>query len=194
MTAGPPSVRAAVRLEHATIAWNTVEVFVTIGLGIAAGSLALIAFGLDSIVEIFASGVVLWNLRGEQDERRTRQSLRLVAGAFFTLAAVLLAGGVRNIVSSHHPDDSPAGIAYVAITAGVMFGLAGAKRQVSREIGNHPLAHEARVTFLDGLLATGIMLALVVNTAFGWWWADPAAALVVALAGIVEGFGTLRED
>ena len=139
MTAGPPSVRAAVRLEHATIAWNTVEVFVTIGLGIAAGSLALIAFGLDSIVEIFASGVVLWNLRGEQDERRTRQSLRLVAGAFFTLAAVLLAGGVRNIVSSHHPDDSPAGIAYVAITAGVMFGLAAAKRQVSREIGNHPL-------------------------------------------------------
>ena len=75
MTAGPPSVRAAVRLEHATIAWNTVEVFVTIGLGIAAGSLALIAFGLDSIVEIFASGVVLWNLRGVQDEGVERQRL-----------------------------------------------------------------------------------------------------------------------
>ncbi|TMK54523.1 MAG: hypothetical protein E6G60_21915 [Actinobacteria bacterium] len=143
MTAGPPSVRAAVRLEHATIAWNTVEVFVTIGLGIAAGSLALIAFGLDSIVEIFASGVVLWNLRGEQDERRTRQSLRLVAGAFFTLAAVLLAGGVRNIVSSHHPDDSPAGIAYVAITAGVMTGLAGDRQPPAGPRGARHLPRRA---------------------------------------------------
>ena len=186
-------VRRAKHLEIATIVWNVLEVFVTIGLGIAAGSLALIAFGLDSVAEILASGAVLWHLRGAGGPERARRALRLVALAFFALAAVLLAGGIRNLVVEQRPDDSPLGIAYLAITAGVMFGLAVAKRRLSATVESHPLVHEARVTFLDGILATSVLLALTVNAVFDWWWADPIAAILVAVVAIVEGMAAPRE-
>jgi divalent metal cation (Fe/Co/Zn/Cd) transporter len=185
--------RRARRLEVATIAWNVGEVFVTVGLGIAAGSLALIAFGLDSVAEIFASSVVLWHLRRAPAPDRTRRALWLVAIAFFVLAAVLIAAGVRNLAIGHRPDDSPFGIAYLAITACVMYGLAIAKLRTSRLIDDHPLVHEARVTFLDGTLALGILLALVVNAAFGWWWADSVAAIVVGVLAIFEGVAAPKE-
>ena len=195
MTAGAAtgSQRRALRLEFATIAWNAIEVFVTIGLGIAAGSLALIGFGLDSLVEIFASAVVLWHLRGTADREQTQRALRLVAFAFFTLAAVLLAGAARDLLTDHRAGESPIGIAYLAVTAVVMFALAFAKRRVSADLDNHPLSHEARVTMLDGALATGILLALAANSAFDWWWADPLAAAVVAIVAISEGIASPRE-
>lgn len=192
-TVGRPAVRAAVRLEYATVAWNTLEVFVTIGLGVAAGSLALIAFGLDSLVEIFASGVVLWHLRAEPAPQRERRALWLVALAFFALAAVLLAGAARDVITGHRAEASIPGIVYLGVTAVVMFSLAVAKRRVSVRLGNHPLSHEARVTLLDGCLATGILLALVANAVFGWWWADTAAAGVVGLVAIAEGIAAPRE-
>jgi divalent metal cation (Fe/Co/Zn/Cd) transporter len=185
--------RRALRLEHATIAWNAIEVFVTIGLGIAAGSLALIGFGLDSLVEIFASVVVLWHLRGAAGREQTQRALRLVASAFFTLAAVLLAGAARDLLTDHRAGESTLGIAYLAMTAAVMFSLAFAKRRVSVDLDNHPLAHEARVTMLDGALATAILLALAANAAFGWWWADPIAAAVLGIAAISEGIAAPRE-
>ena len=180
------------RLEYATVAWNVLEVFVTIGLGIAAGSLALIGFGLDSLVEIFASVVVLWHLRGGAGKERTQRALWLVAFAFFALAAVLLAGVVRDLVTDHRAGESPLGIAYLAVTAVVMFSLAVAKRRSSVDLDNHPLSHEARVTLLDGALATGILLALAVNAAFEWWWADPLAAAGIALVAISEGIAAPR--
>ena len=191
--AASSGVERARHLEVATIVWNVLEVFVTIGLGIAAGSLALIAFGLDSVAEILASGAVLWSLRGDAGRERTRRALRVVALAFFALAAVLFVGGVRNLITEQHPGDSPFGIAYLAVTAGVMFGLAIAKQRLSRKVDNHPLVHEARVTFLDGILATSVLLALVVNSAFGWWWADPLAAIAVAVVAVFEGIAAPRE-
>ena len=187
------SQRRALRLEYATIAWNAVEVFVAIGLGIAAGSLALIGFGLDSLVEIFASGVVLWHLRGTAGPEQTQRALRLVSLAFFTLATLLLAGAARDLLTDHRAGESPVGIVYLAMTAVVMFSLAFAKRRVSADLQNHPLSHEARVTMLDGALATGILLALAANAAFDWWWADPLAAAVVAIAAISEGIAAPRE-
>lgn len=186
-------VRRAKLLEIATIVWNVLEVFVTIGLGIAAGSLALIAFGLDSIAEVLASSAVLWHLRGNADPARSRRALRLVAAAFFVLAGVLLVGGVRHLVVEQRPDDSPAGIAYLAVTACVMLSLAFAKRRLSATVESHPLVHETRVTFLDGILATSVLLALVANSAFGWWWADPIAAIGVAVLAIFEGLAAPRE-
>lgn len=185
--------RRARLLEFATIAWNVLEVFVTVGLGIAAGSLALIAFGLDSIAEILASGAVLWHLRGNADPARTRRALQLVAVAFFALAGVLLIGGIRNLIIEQRPDDAPFGMAYLAVTACVMLTLAFAKRRLSATVGSHPLVHEARVTFLDGILATSVMLALVANSAFGWWWADPIAAIIVAIVAIFEGVAATNE-
>jgi divalent metal cation (Fe/Co/Zn/Cd) transporter len=170
-----------------------VEVFVTMGLGIAARSLALIAFGLDSLVEIFASAVVLWHLRGTPGRERTQRALWLVALAFFALAAILLAGAVRDLVTGHRADESPLGIAYLAVTAVVMFSLAAAKWRVSIHLDNHPLEHEARVTFLDGSLAVGILVALAANAALGWWWADPLAAAAVGVLAISEGIAAPRE-
>lgn len=175
------------------MAWNAVEVFVAIGLGIAAGSLALIAFGLDSLVEIFASAVALWHLRAAPDPQRTRRALRLVALAFFGLAVLLLAGAARDLLAGHRADDSPLGIAYLAVTAVVMFTLGVAKRRLSVVLDNHPLSHEARVTVLDGILATGILLALAANAALDWWWADPLAAAAVGVVAISEGIAAPRE-
>ncbi len=181
------------RLQYATIAWNLMEVFVTIGLGVAAGSLALVAFGLDSLVEVFASLVVIWYLADHRKDRgRTPRALWLVALAFALLGAYLLAASVFNIVTGEAADSSPLGIAYLAVTAVVMFLLAGLKRTVAREVRSEPLAAEAAMTFLDGCLACGILVALALNAAAGWWWADPAAACLVAVFCLREAVDNSR--
>ena len=182
------------RLEYLTVAWNVLEVFFTIGLGIAAGSLALIAFGLDSLIEIFASSVVLWHLRGDGGKAKTRRAMGLVAVAFFGLAVFLLAAAVQGLVSGREAEHSPLGIVYLAMTAVVMFTLSWRKRLLGASLANHPLEHEARITFLDGILATGVLLALIANLAFGWWWADPIAAALVGVAAIPEGLDALGDS
>jgi divalent metal cation (Fe/Co/Zn/Cd) transporter len=182
------------RLEYLTVAWNVLEVFFTIGLGIAAGSLALVAFGLDSLLEIFASSVVLWHLRGDGSGEATRRAMGLVAVAFFGLAAFLLAAAAQGLVSGREAEHSTLGIVYLAMTAVVMFTLSWRKRLLGESLANHPLEHEARITFLDGILATGVLLALVANLAFGWWWADPIAAALVGLAAIPEGLDALGDS
>ena len=181
------------RLQYATIAWNLMEVFVTIGLGIAAGSLALVAFGLDSLVEVFASVVVVWYIADHDAHGRSRRALRLVAVAFAVLAAYLIAASIYNISSGETAGSSPLGIAYLAITAVVMFGLAALKRNTARAACSAPLAAEASMTFLDGWLATGILVALVLNAVAGLWWADPAAATLVALFCAREAVENWRE-
>jgi divalent metal cation (Fe/Co/Zn/Cd) transporter len=187
-----PAAERAERLEIVTIAWNVMEVFVTVGLGVAASSLALVAFGLDSLIEIFASGVVLWQLRGE-GSARTHRAMLLVAVAFFALAAVLFVGAAYTFAIGHRADDSEWGVAYLGLTAVVMFSLAYRKWRLGEELANHPLEHEARITFLDGCLATGVLLALVATIAFGWWWADPLAAVIVAVACVPEGLDAWRD-
>jgi divalent metal cation (Fe/Co/Zn/Cd) transporter len=189
--------RRGVRLEWATNGWNLMEVAVTITLGLRAGSLALIAFGLDSVVEIFASTVVIRNLRDERHDpgdRRVHRSLRLIALAFWLLAAFLAVMSIRGLVRGDRPESSPAGIAYLAITAFVMFGLARLKRVTAGRMGSETLQAEAAMTFLDGCLSTGILGALALNAALGWWWTDAAAALLVAGFATNEGIGHWRES
>lgn len=189
------SLRRGIRLEWATTAWNAMEFFVTVSLGVASGSLALVAFGLDSLVEVFASMVVVWHLRDgtEPVVRRTRLAMRLIAGAFLVLAAYLLVASVRSLLVHATPDDSPLGIAYLAVTAVVMFGLAAVKRGTARALDSEPLAAEASMTFLDGCLCLLILTALAVNIAFGWWWADGLAALVIAGFAVREAIESLDE-
>ena len=173
------------------------EVFVTISLGVQAGSLALIAFGLDSIVEIFASTVVIRNLRDDRHDpgdERVHRSLRLIALAFWVLAGFLVVISVRGLVRGDRPDSSPLGVAYLAITAVVMFGLARLKRDTAVQLGSEPLQAEAAMTFLDGCLSSGILAALVLNTWLGWWWTDAAAALLVAGFAVTEGVDHWRES
>jgi divalent metal cation (Fe/Co/Zn/Cd) transporter len=181
--------RRALQLEYATIGWNLGEAILTIGLGIAAASLALVGFGADSIIEMFASLVVVWHLAPGHEvdhPERTALALRLVAGAFAVLAVVLVSVAIRDIATGRRPDESPWGMAYLAITAAVMFGLARIKHRIAGRLDSAPLRSEASMTFLDGLLATGTMVGLAMNAVFGWWWADPFAALLVGVAAANE--------
>jgi divalent metal cation (Fe/Co/Zn/Cd) transporter len=188
-------LRRGIRLEWATTAWNAMEVFVTISLGLAAHSLALVAFGLDSMIEVFASSVVIWHLREGRDPapHRTRLAFRLIAAAFFTLAGFLLVASIRSLVLGVEPEESPFGIAYLAVTAVVMFSLAAVKQRTARRIASGPLEAEASMTFLDGCLCVGILTALGVNVLFGWWWADGLAALAIAAFAAREGLESWRE-
>ncbi len=184
-----PGQRRALQLQWATIGWNVGEAFLTIGLGIAAGSLALIGFGFDSIIEVFASGIVIWHMRPHTDEERVareRRALRLVAVAFLLLAVVLVSASVRDLLTGREAGESLFGIGYLAVTALVMFGLAIWKGRVATLLGSSPLRAEARMTLLDGMLSVLTLSGLALNAALGWWWADPGAALVIAVVALNE--------
>lgn len=171
------------------MAWNVGEAFLAIGLGAVAGSLALVAFGATSIVEVFASLVVIWHLKpGAQPDlaRRTFQALRLVAIAFLLLGLALGATAVRDLVSGRVAGESWWGVAYLAVTAVVMFVLANAKKRLAERQGLEPLKAEATMTFLDGVLSLGTLTGLALNAAFGLWWADPLAALFVSVFALNE--------
>ena len=185
----PGLQRRGLLLEYATIAWNVGEAVLTISLGVAAASLALVGFGMVSVVEVFASGVVVWHLlpgHDVDDSGRTRLALRLTAGAFAALSIVLAVGAVRDLVSGRVAGESPWGIVYLAVTAFVMFGLAVLKRRTADALDSAPLRSEATMTFLDGILSTATLAGLALNAYAGLWWADPAAALLVALAAANE--------
>ncbi|HEV3353150.1 MAG TPA: cation transporter [Acidimicrobiales bacterium] len=165
------------------------EAVVAVSTGLAANSLALVAFGLDSCVEVFASIVVLWHLGGapeEADPARARRAVRLIAGAFALLGVYLLVQAVRGFVTRHNPESSLVGTVFIAATVVVMFMLAWAKRRTGRSLGNRPLIANASLTFIDGCLATGILAALLADRLFGWWWADPLAAAIVGLVALNE--------
>jgi divalent metal cation (Fe/Co/Zn/Cd) transporter len=185
--------RTGRRLQRVTIAWNLAEVGVTVALGVVAGSLALVAFGLDSLIEVFASLVVLWHM-SESDTHgtRDRRARRLVGIAFAVLACYLIVASGRALWIGAEPDSSPLGIAYLAVTALVMFGLAAWKKHVGRRLRSEPFLAEAHMTFFDGWLATAILAALVLNTTLGWWWADAAAATVVGIVAAREAVELLR--
>ncbi len=195
MTAGPGRSsedlrRRGLRLVWATIAWNIAEVFITVGLGVAAGSLALVAFGTDSMVEVFASLVVVWHSRDllvMEESARTRRSLKLIAVAFLGLGGVLVIGAVLRLVDGTVPDESPLGIIYLAATAIVMLTLAVLKRRTAAALHSDPLRAEAHVTYLDAFLAVSVLISLALNAAFEWWWADPIAALIIAFIALREG-------
>ena len=194
-TDAPELDRRALLLEYATIAWNVGEAVFTITLGSMAGSLALISFGTVSVVEVFASAVVVWHVRRDDrtSRRTTRLAQRLIAGAFAVLAVVLIAAAIGDLASRRIPGESPWGIAYLAVTAVVMFGLASMKKSTARKLGSEPLDSEATVTFFDGILSTSTLTGLALNAYAGWWWADPVAALLVGLAALNEARETWTE-
>jgi len=181
--------RRARRLEYATTAWNSLEAVIAISTGLASHSLALVAFGLDSCVEVLASVVVLWHLGGDAedvDPARARRALRLIAAAFAVLGAYLLVDAVRSLLTRTVSEPSGLGIAFMAATVVVMFGLARAKRRAGLALDSRPLLANASMTLIDGGLAAGVLVALVADRLAGWWWADPLAAGVVGLIALNE--------
>ena len=189
--------RLGLWLEYGTIGWNVVEAGLTIGLGIAAGSLALIGFGADSIIEVFASSVIVWHLRPGHEEdspERTSLALRIVGYAFAALALALATFAIRDLVTGRQPDESVWGAIYLVSAAVVMSALGWLKHRVARRIDSAPLASEATLTVLDGFLAAGTAVGLGLNILFGWWWADPLTALVVAVICVSEARENLEES
>jgi divalent metal cation (Fe/Co/Zn/Cd) transporter len=183
MTVMDDSTRTALRrrafaLEYATLGWNVAGSVVLAIAAIGAGSVALAGFGLDSLIEIGASTVVLWELSGT-GQRRQRRALWLIGYAFAALAIYLLAQSTVVLAAGYHPRHSALGIAWTAVTAAVMFALAAGKARTGRALDNPVLRTEGRVTLIDGILAAAVLLGLVLNTALGWWWADPAAGYVL---------------
>jgi divalent metal cation (Fe/Co/Zn/Cd) transporter len=178
-------------LEGITLGWNVIGVAVLAAASISAGSVALAGFGLDSLIEIGASTVVIWELSGT-GERRQIFALKLIAGAFLALALYLIIQSGAALALGHHATPSPAGIGWTAITAVAMFLLAAAKARTGKALGNPVLAAEGRVTFIDGLLATAVMGGVLLDDLAGWWWADPAAGLVIVYYAVREAMHILR--
>ena len=172
-------------LEGVTLGWNVAGIAVLAVAAVAARSVALAGFGLDSLIEIGASTVVLWELSGT-GENRQRRALRLIGGAFVALAAYLTIQSVLVLVAGYRPGHSVLGIAWTGLTAVAMFVLAAGKARTGKALGNPVLTTEGRVTLVDGILAVAVLAGLVLNAAAGWWWADPLAALVIVFYALRE--------
>lgn len=180
------------RLEYATLGWNVVGTVVVVAAAVAARSVALAGFGLDSLIEIFASVVVVWQLKGA-DEGREHRALRLIGIAFIVLALYILAQGIYSLISASHPERSDSGIAWLTATLIAMLLLAWGKHVTGRRLGNQVLLTEGHVTLVDAYLAGAVLLGLILNAAAGWWWADPLAGFVIVYYGLREGRAALRE-
>ena len=172
-------------LEAATLGWNVLGIAILAIAALAARSVALAGFGLDSLIEVGASTVVLWELSGA-GEARQRRALRLIAAAFVGLAIYLIMQTVVLFATGYHPHHSPLGIAWTALTAAAMFTLAAGKSSTGRALNNPVLTTENRVTVIDGLLACAVLLGLALNALLGWWWADPADGLFIVYYAIKE--------
>ncbi len=171
-------LRRGFALEYATLGWNVAGIVVLALAAVAARSVALAGFGLDSLIEIGASTVVIWEL-SSTGQRRQQQALRLIGYGFAALAVYLLAQSTVVLATGYHPRHSALGITWTAVTAAVMFALATGKARTGRALANPVLATEGRVTLIDGILAAAVLLGLALNAALGWWWADPAAGYVL---------------
>jgi divalent metal cation (Fe/Co/Zn/Cd) transporter len=186
-------LRRGLALEYITLAWNVIGVIVLAVTALAAGSVALAAFGIDSLIEILASTMVIWQLKGTDTADRTIPALRVIALAFAGLAVYITAQSTIVLINGDQPGHSITGAAWLAVTALVMFALARGKSDTGRRLDNTVLRTEARITVVDGALATIILLGVVLNSAIGWWWADPTAALVIVLYAIGEAQHAWRE-
>jgi len=165
-------------LEYVTLGWNVVGIVVLAVAAVSARSVALAGFGLDSLIEIGASTVVLWELSAT-GEHRQRRALRLIGGAFGLLAVYLLVQSTFVLVAGYHPRHSVPGILWTGATALVMFALAAGKTRTGAALGNRVLTTEGRVTLIDAVLAVAVLIGLTLNAVLGWWWADPVAGYVL---------------
>lgn len=185
--AAPAALRhRAGLLAWATIVWNAIEAVVAIGAGTAAGSGALIGFGLDSTVEVSAAVVALWYSRGEDDAREDAAS-KLIAVSFFALAGYVTLDAVVDLVQGNRPDESTVGMVLAVLSTIVMPVLAAAKRRTGQALGIRALIAEAAEIQVCAYLSVVLMVGLGVNATLGWWWADLLSALGIAALAANEG-------
>jgi len=197
----PPQERAALERRAKLLAWggnawHVIEFGVAVGAGVAAGSVALVGFGIDSAIEAFAGGVIVWRFSGGRGASHTaeRRAQQLVAASYAILVAYIGVEAVRDLLGSHHPGVSWIGIGLAAFTAPTMPLLARAKRKVGRSLNSSATVGEAGQNMICAYLSVALLVGLLANALAGWWWADPAAALVIAAVAAKEGLESLRGE
>ncbi|MCG8915711.1 cation transporter [Actinokineospora sp. PR83] len=195
----PPSRRAVLTrrvrlLVAATITYNLVEAVVAITAGAVASSAALIGFGLDSVIEVASAAAVAWQFSGADPRARERAALKVIAVSFFALAAYVAVESVRSLVGGGGAEHSTAGIVLAAVSLVVMPFLSTAQRRAGRELGSASAVADSRQTLLCTYLSGVLLVGLVLNSLFGWSWADPAVALVIAAVAVKEGRDAWRGE
>ncbi|WP_208636089.1 cation transporter [Amycolatopsis thailandensis] len=174
-------------LVAATITYNVVEAVVAISAGTVASSTALIGFGLDSVIEVASATAVAWQFSGKDPEARERTALKVIAVSFFALAAYVTVESVRTLFGADPAGHSTVGIALAAISLLVMPFLSHAQRRAGRELGSASAVADSKQTLLCTYLSGVLLVGLLLNSLFGWYWADPLVALVIAAVAIKEG-------
>jgi len=185
--------RRAFLLEYLTMGWMTVEASVAIAAGLAAGSIAIVGFGLDSVIEFLAAGVVIWELRGGSEQRQ-RRALQIIGLTFLALALYVGVQAVRDLAAHARPESSLPGVLVAGAALVVMPLLARAKRRTGRALENPTLVAESAETAFCAWLSATVLVGVGLNALLGWWWADPVAALVIAGFAIKEGLEAWSPD
>ncbi|MFI7612134.1 cation diffusion facilitator family transporter [Nonomuraea terrae] len=199
MLASSPGRRAVLRhrirlLVAATIVYNVIEAVVAITAGTIASSAALIGFGLDSVVEVASAAAVAWQFSATDHERRERTALRIIAVSFFALAAYVAFDAVRALLGAGEAEPSTPGLILAALSLAVMPFLSYAQRRAGRELGSASAVADSKQTLLCTYLSAVLLAGLALNSVFGWAWADPLAALVIAGVAVREGREAWRGD
>ncbi|MPY84117.1 MAG: cobalt transporter [Actinophytocola sp.] len=174
-------------LVAATISYNVIEAIIAISAGTVAGSTALIGFGLDSVIEVASAAAVAWQFSGPDPEARERIALRIIAMSFFALAGYVTVEAVRTLLGADAAGTSTVGIALAAVSLLVMPLLSFAQRRAGRELGSASAVADSKQTLLCTYLSGVLLAGLLLNSLFGWAWADPVAALVIAVVAVREG-------
>jgi len=189
-------VRRGLWLNYATIAYNSLEAVVSLVAGIVAGSVSLVGFGIDSVIEVTASGAAQWRLRSDLDharrERVERVTLRVIGWSFVALAAYVAVDSLTSMWLRERPERSVVGTVILVLSVVVMPALARAKRRVARALGSAALEADAMQTSLCAYLSVIALAGVALNTLFGWWWCDPAAALAMVPIIAKEGVQGIR--
>lgn len=177
-----------------TITYNVIEAVVAITAGVLASSAALIGFGLDSVVEVLSAVAVAWQFTRKDPERWEKATVRAIGLAFFALAAYVSIDAIVGLISQEGPEHSPLGIGITALSLLVMPVLAWFETRTGRELGSKSVLADARQLLLCVYLSGAVFVGLIVNSLFGWWWADSVAALIVAALAVREGIEAWRGD
>ena len=186
--------RRAQLLAAASVSYNAVEAVVAIAAGLVAGSVALVGFGLDSIVEVSSGLIVLWQFRHRLPESRERHALRLMALSFLALAAYVTVDSLRALATGREPDSSSVGIGLAIASLLIMPFLSWAQRRTGRSLGSNAVVADSTQTLLCTYLSAVLLAGLVLNATLGWSWADPVAGLVVAAVAVREGLAAWRGE
>jgi divalent metal cation (Fe/Co/Zn/Cd) transporter len=201
LSSQPPQERLALERRARMLAWtgnawHVVEFAIAIGAGIAAGSVALIGFGIDSVIEALAGGVIVWLFSGGRGSSHVaeRRAQQLIAASYALLVAYIAVEAIRDLAGSHHPGVSWIGIGLAAFTAPTMPLLARAKRKVGLKLNSSATVSEAGQNMICAYLSIALLVGLLANALLGWWWADPAAALVIAAVAAREGIESWRAE